>query len=95
MSRVTKLTARHYRGKRSLVSATMIYRYRLTQALKCKLVDTERKKKKKQYNEQYRLLPSDVAITGTRGYKDSQNGIIKINAVEKHNNEHSTSRYKI
>lgn len=53
-----------------------------------------RERKKKQYNEQYRLLPSDVAITGTRGYKDSQNGIIKINAVEEHNNEHSTSRYK-
>lgn len=79
--------------ERPLVSATTIYRYRLTQALKCKLVDTEREKKK-QYNEQYRLLPSDVAITGTRGYKDSQNGIIKINAVEEHNNEHSTSRYK-
>lgn len=52
------------------------------------------REKKKQYNKQYRLLPSDVAITGTRGYKDSQNGIIKINAVEKHNKEHSTSRYK-
>lgn len=44
LSRVTKLAARHYRGKRSLVSATMIYRYRLTQALKYKLVGTERKK---------------------------------------------------